>query len=138
MTDDLGRVDLGRGESDDDPRVAQYARERAEAVELAHRAMLTSYIGGPPAGLRGDADRMVAALIKEGWTPPGDAVTESAMVGGKVFRRKVILVEDWREAFNLELKGVADALESVAGEPKAAEHAFGLRMAADMVRKLVR
>lgn len=80
-----------------DPRVELYERERAEAVELAHRAMLTSYIGAPPAGLRGDADRMVGALLKAGWTPPSDAVVENATVGEKVFRRKVILVEDWRE-----------------------------------------
>lgn len=63
-----------------DPRIAQFERERAEAVELAHRAMLTSYIGGPPAGLRGDADRMVAALIKVGWTPPGERTTEDGDV----------------------------------------------------------
>lgn len=80
-----------------DPRIEQYERERAEAVELAHRAMLTSYIGGPPPGLRGDADRMVAALLKAGWTPPGESILETAAVGAKVFRRKVILVEDWRE-----------------------------------------
>ncbi|WP_037355477.1 hypothetical protein [Amycolatopsis orientalis] len=54
----------------DDPRIAQYERERAEAIEIAHKAMTTSYIGAPPPGLRGDADRMVAALIKAGWTPP--------------------------------------------------------------------
>ena len=35
----------------DDPRVAQFERERADAVELAHRAMATSYIGAPPPGL---------------------------------------------------------------------------------------
>ena len=81
----------------DDPRIAGYERERAAAVELAHRAMLTSYIGSPPPGLRGDADRMVAALLKDGWTPPGETVTETAMVGEKVFRRRVIVVEDWRE-----------------------------------------
>lgn len=111
-----------------DPREAQYERERADAVEVAHRAMLTSYIGTPPAGLRGDADRMVAALIKAGWTPPGESTTEHAvrMSGGgmhvrtsdpeveriyplaewiatrqrdgdKIFRRRVIVVEDWTE-----------------------------------------
>ncbi|MFI6304292.1 hypothetical protein ACIBCH_20675 [Amycolatopsis thailandensis] len=80
-----------------DPRVERYERERTEAIELAHRAMLTSYIGGPPPGLRGDADRMVAALLKAGWTPPGDTVVENATVGQKAFRRRVIVVEDWRE-----------------------------------------
>lgn len=81
----------------DDPRVEQYERERAEAVEVAHRAMLTSYIGAPPSGLRGDADRMVAALLKVGWTPPAATVTETATLGSKVFRRRVVVVEEWRE-----------------------------------------
>ena len=111
----------------DDPRVAEYERERADAVELAHRAMLTSYIGAPPPGLRGDADRMVAALLKAGWTPPSEPVTEHAvrMSGGamevrnpdseriyplrewikamqdvhctRVFKRRVIVVDDWTE-----------------------------------------
>jgi len=62
-----------------DPRIAQYERERAGAVELAHRAMATSYIGTPPPGLRGDADRMVAALLKAGWTPPGEPIVEHAV-----------------------------------------------------------
>ncbi|WP_290055651.1 hypothetical protein [Amycolatopsis solani] len=81
----------------DDPRIGQYERERAEAVELAHRAMLTSYIGAPPPGLRGDADRMVAALLKAGWTPPGELTAEHAWVDGKAYRRRVIVVEDWTE-----------------------------------------
>lgn len=53
-----------------DPRLAQYEAERAAAVEIAHKAMLSSYIGPPPK-LRGDAERMVTALILAGWTPPG-------------------------------------------------------------------
>ncbi len=110
----------------DDPRVAQFERERADAVELAHRAMATSYIGAPPPGLRGDADRMVAALIKQGWTPPGERTTEHALkmsgggmhvrptglervyplgewivdaqrVGYQVYRRRIIVVDDWTE-----------------------------------------
>ncbi|MFC3516931.1 hypothetical protein ACFORO_42690 [Amycolatopsis halotolerans] len=35
--------------------------------------MTSSYIGATPPGLRGDADRMVAALINAGWTPPQSA-----------------------------------------------------------------
>lgn len=112
----------------DDPRIAQFEAERAAAVELAHRAMATSYIGAPPANLRGDADRMVAALLKAGWTPPGGAVVEHAIGmsggsmqirptypevervyplaqwipdhqrdGGKVYKRRVIVVDDWTE-----------------------------------------
>lgn len=110
----------------DDPRIAQFERERAEAAELAHRAMLTSYIGKPPPILRGDADRMVAALLKAGWTPPGGTVVEhaeqytsGAMLvrypeiehvyplaewitdqqrhGGRIFKRRVIVVDDWTE-----------------------------------------
>lgn len=111
-----------------DPRIAQYERERADAIEIAHRAMATSYIGAPPANLRGDADRMVAALLKAGWTPPSETVVEHAIgvtdgskqvrpndpqidriwpladwipahqrFGGKVYRRRVIVVEDWSE-----------------------------------------
>lgn len=80
-----------------DPRVEEYERERADAVEVAHRAMLTSYIGAPPPGLRGDADRMVAALLKVGWTPPGESILKHAALGPRMFRRRVILVEDWRE-----------------------------------------
>lgn len=110
-----------------DPRILQFERERADAVELAHRAMATSYIGGPPAGLRGDADRMVAALIKQGWTPPSKAVTEHAVElcgslqlrsdhpdidtlyplaewtpdwqrrGVHVFKRRIVVVDDWTE-----------------------------------------
>lgn len=80
-----------------DPRVHQYERERAEAVEIAHRAMATSYIGAPPPGLRGDADRMVAALLAAGWTPPGELTTEYAECGGKSYRRRVNVVEDWTE-----------------------------------------
>jgi hypothetical protein len=110
-----------------DPRVAQYEQERADAVELAHRAMATSYIGKPPPGLRGDADRMVAALLKAGWTPPGERVTEHAVrmesgamsirtgaleriypklddwiqaeqrLGSTVAKRRIIVVEDWTE-----------------------------------------
>lgn len=63
----------------EDPRIAEFERERDEAVELAHRAMLTSYIGKPPPIMRGDADRMVAALLKAGWTPPSEAVVEHAV-----------------------------------------------------------
>jgi hypothetical protein len=81
----------------EDHRVEQYERERAEAVDAAHRAMLTSYIGAPPPGLRGDADRMVAALLKAGWTPPGAPTTEHAEVGAKTYRRRVIVVDDWTE-----------------------------------------
>lgn len=113
----------------DDPRIVEFERERTEAVELAHRAMLTSYIGAPPPGLRGDADRMVAALLKAGWTSPGGTVVEHAVRmsdGGmhvrnqhpqtervypladwikamhevhqtRVFKRRVIVVEDWTE-----------------------------------------
>lgn len=110
----------------DDPRADQYERERAEAVEVAHKAMLTSYIGAPPAGLRGDADRMVAALLKAGWTPPREPVVEHALkmsgggmqvrptglervyplgewiadeqrVGHRVLRRRVVVVDDWTE-----------------------------------------
>ncbi len=81
----------------EDPRIEQYERERAEAAELAHRAMQSSYIGPPPANLRGDADRMVAALLKAGWTPPGGQTTEHAQLGGKTYRRRVIVVEDWAE-----------------------------------------
>jgi hypothetical protein len=55
----------------DDPRIEQYERERDEAIEIAHKAMVSSYIGPPPK-LRGDAERMVAALLKAGWTPPND------------------------------------------------------------------
>lgn len=94
---------------DDDPRIAQYERERADAIEIAHKAMATSYIGAPPANLRGDADRMVAALIKAGWTPPSETVVESKYLdyhhipGGTMddepieYRRRVIVVEDWSE-----------------------------------------
>lgn len=57
----------------DDPRVVQYAAERDEAIEIAHRAMLAGY-QGPPPKLRGDAERMVA-LICAGWVPAG-AVAE--------------------------------------------------------------
>ncbi|EOD66885.1 hypothetical protein [Amycolatopsis vancoresmycina] len=112
----------------EDPRIEQYERERADAIELAHRAMLTSYIGAPPPGLRGDADRMVAALINAGWTPPSEPATEhaeqytsGAMLvrnpapevervypltqwiqdqqrhGGRIFKRRVIVVDDWTE-----------------------------------------
>lgn len=63
----------------DDPRIEQYEREREDAINTAHRAMQTSYIGAPPPGLRGDADRMVAALINAGWTPPSEPVTEHAV-----------------------------------------------------------
>ncbi|MCU1687758.1 MAG: hypothetical protein JWQ81_8497 [Amycolatopsis sp.] len=63
--------------------MAQYEAERAEAIEVAHKAMISSYIGGPPK-LRGDAERMVAALIKAGWTPPAEPAIEHAvqMSGG--------------------------------------------------------
>lgn len=111
----------------DDPRIEQYERERADAIEIAHKAMTSSYIGPPPK-LRGDAERMVAALIKAGWTPPSGHVTEHAIRmsggsmqvrnphpeieriyplaewieaqqrnGGKVHRRKIVVVEDWTE-----------------------------------------
>jgi len=81
----------------EDPRIEQYERERAEAIDIAHRAMATSYIGAPPPGLRGDADRMVAALLAAGWVPPGGWTTEYAEVEDKTFRRRVIVVEDWTE-----------------------------------------
>lgn len=110
----------------DDPRIGQYERERDAAVTLAHQAMLTSYIGAPPPGLRGDADRMVAALIKVGWTPPGEQTVEHALElpsggmqvradglervypldqwivdkqhqGARVHRRRIIVVDDWTE-----------------------------------------
>jgi hypothetical protein len=83
----------------DDPRIALYEQERAAAIEIAHKAMATSYIGAPPANLRGDADRMVAALLKAGWTPPGETVVEEDWdpVSGRHFRRRVIVVEDWSE-----------------------------------------
>lgn len=81
----------------EDPRIEQYERERAEAIDIAHRAMRSSYIGAPPPGLRGDADRMVAALLAAGWTPPGAQATEYAEVGAKTYRRRVIVVEDWTE-----------------------------------------
>lgn len=79
----------------DDP----YAQERAEAVELAHKAMASSYIGAPPPRLRGDAERMVAALVKAGWTPPSVGIDEYTVTGvwRQTFRRRVIVVEDWRE-----------------------------------------
>lgn len=109
-----------------DPRIAQYEQERADAVELAHKAMSSSYIGAPPANLRGDADRMVAALLKAGWTPPAETVVEHGLLmsgggvhvrpdgiehvypladwieahqrlGSHVMRRRVIVVEDWNE-----------------------------------------
>lgn len=110
----------------DDPRIAQYEQERADAIDIAHRAMATSYIGAPPANLRGDADRMVAALLKAGWTPPGGTVVEHGLLmsgggvhvraddiehvypladwiehhkrqGAQVMCRRVIVVEDWSE-----------------------------------------
>lgn len=106
-----------------DPRIAQYEAERAEAIELAHKAMSSSYIGPPPK-LRGDAERMVAALLKAGWTPPSGTEVEYAQplagggaqvraegfadtypvdqwisdvkaCGGYIIRRKIIVVEDW-------------------------------------------
>lgn len=115
-----------------DPRIAQYEQERADAVELAHKAMSSSYIGAPPANLRGDADRMVAALLKAGWTPPGGTIVEHAspyawgamLVRGDdenldreypldrwiadeqrlggVMRRRIIVVEDWTEVPHAE------------------------------------
>jgi len=106
----------------------EFERERDEAIELAHKAMTSSYIGSPPPGLRGDADRMVAALLKAGWTPPSDTIVEHAteFTGGRmltrpndpeleqvyplaewikhqqnngtpVYKRRVIVVEDWRK-----------------------------------------
>jgi len=111
-----------------DPRIAEFERERADAIEIAHKAMTSSYIGAPPPGLRGDADRMVAALLKAGWTPPSEPVTEHAeqytsgamlvrnsalevervypleqwvpdqqQHGGRIFKRRVIVVDDWTE-----------------------------------------
>ncbi|WP_143051048.1 hypothetical protein [Amycolatopsis pretoriensis] len=59
--------------------------------------MSTSYIGAPPPGLRGDADRMVAALLAAGWTPPSELTAEYATAGMKTYRRRVIVVEDWTE-----------------------------------------
>ena len=53
----------------DDPHIARYEQEYAAGVEIAHKAMISSYIGPPPK-LRGDAERMVAALLVAGWTPP--------------------------------------------------------------------
>lgn len=107
----------------EDSRIAQFEQEREEAIAAAHKAMSSSYIGKPPPNLRGDADRMVAALLKLGWTPPGGTVTEigerdhlgemkvwepedsdyphnnrimrSLRMGGRPMRRKVIVVEDW-------------------------------------------
>ena len=57
----------------EDPRIAQYEQEYAAGVEIAHKAMISSYIGPPPK-LRGDAERMVAALLVAGWTPPTPTV----------------------------------------------------------------
>lgn len=110
----------------EDPRVAQFEREREEAVQAAHKAMTTSYIGKPPPIQRGDADRMAAALLKAGWTPPSETAVEHGLLmsgggvhvradgiervypladwieaqkrqGAHVMRRRVIVVEDWTE-----------------------------------------
>lgn len=66
----------------EDRRIDQYERERAAAIVVAHKAMASSYIGAPPPDLRGDADRMVGALLKAGWTPPNtDTQTVFVLTG---------------------------------------------------------
>lgn len=39
-------------------------------ADAMHKRMTSSYIGAPPPGLRGDAERAVWAVIHEGWQPP--------------------------------------------------------------------
>ena len=52
-----------------DPRIEQYAAERADLATKVHKAMLSSYIGPPRPMLLGDADRAVAAVVTAGWRP---------------------------------------------------------------------
>lgn len=54
---------------DDAEEERRLAAEREEAIGWAHKAMLSSYIGKPPPIMRGDAERMVDALIAHGWGP---------------------------------------------------------------------
>jgi hypothetical protein len=66
------RSNPGAWASTEDVEAERYAQDRAEAIDAAHRAMLSSYIGKPPPILRGDAERMVDALIARGRGPPPD------------------------------------------------------------------
>lgn len=44
--------------------------QREALAAAIHKRMTSSYIGAPPPGLRGDAERAVWAVIHEGWQPP--------------------------------------------------------------------
>lgn len=48
----------------------EYNAEFEHAIDMVHRAMISSYIGAPPPKLRGDAERMVARIVQLGWSPP--------------------------------------------------------------------
>jgi hypothetical protein len=54
----------------EDPRVEQYAAERAKLRDAIHRRVNSSSIHRTTPYLVGDADRAVTAVIVEGWTPP--------------------------------------------------------------------
>lgn len=56
----------------EDAETTRYEAERTRAIEIAPHAMTRTYIGSPPK-LRGDAERMVTALIEAGWTPPASS-----------------------------------------------------------------
>lgn len=54
----------------EDPRIDQYAAERAKLAVAIHKRVNSSRIAGSVPFLVGDADRAVTAVIAEGWTPP--------------------------------------------------------------------
>lgn len=60
----------------DDPRIEQYAAERAKLAVAIHKRMNSSRQGGTLPYLVGDADRAVTAVIAEGWQPPPGYVDE--------------------------------------------------------------
>jgi hypothetical protein len=51
-------------------RDARIIAQHEHWVELAHRRMTSSYIGGPRPELLGDAERLVSFLEQQGWSPP--------------------------------------------------------------------
>lgn len=109
-----------------DPRLTQFAAERAALARAIHKRVNSSRIGATVPYSVGDAERAAAAAIMEGWTPPGDVTTEHGermsgggfqvrssaayverispladwiahqqRLDGVVYRRRVVVVEDW-------------------------------------------